>query len=109
MALQGDSKVLIGGNFTIVNEVPRARVARLHGAEAPPALGLSAPRLLPDGRFSFRLSGEPGRSCTIQISSDLVRWVDWKTVVSSSASPEVIDSRAGSASQRFYRFKLHQP
>jgi hypothetical protein len=109
MVLQPDGKVLLGGWFTVVDGVVRWNIARLHGREAPPQHGLGSASFLPDGRFCFRLSGEPGRPCTIQTSSHLVRWVDLKTVVPTSASIEVTDSPAPSDPQRFYRFRVDPP
>jgi uncharacterized delta-60 repeat protein len=105
IALQPNGKVLIGGAFIAVDNVGRWRVARLHGNELPPALYLTGPQRLPNGMFRSVISGEPGRSYTIQISTDLALWSDLETIVSTTGSFEFTDNTSFPVPWRFYRVK----
>lgn len=66
-----------------------------------------APRLvssarLPHSPWRFSLVGEPGRSYTVQVSTDLVRWTAWTNLIATSATNQVTDP-APNLSRRFYR------
>jgi hypothetical protein len=41
IALQSDGNILLGGDFTAVNDVQRPYVARLYGADVPPSLSVA--------------------------------------------------------------------
>jgi hypothetical protein len=56
----------------------------------------------PDG-FEAHLTGEPGRSFRIQISTNLLDWADLSDVIHSGGEVLFLDSEPPSLHQRFYR------
>jgi len=72
----------------------------LQAAASAPAR-LTAPLARPGGQFQFTLSGAPGSSYQVEVSSNLKTWTLWRTVVLAGVSTNLIDS--ASASNRFYR------
>jgi hypothetical protein len=69
---------------------------------APPQL--TNPQIMAGGGFSFTLSGTPLARYVIQVSTDLATWTALVTnVVSSNTGFTVIDPKAGSFSQSYYR------
>ena len=73
--------------------------------EPPLSAQIASPRLMPDGRFAFRLQGTPGTSYEIEYSSDLVRWQTLRVGVIENDGDEVVDSEAGMTATRFYRLR----
>jgi hypothetical protein len=67
------------------------------------APSLSAPALLPDGRFAMTLTGLPHMTHVIEASSDLITWFPVSTNTPSAASLILFDSRSDDAPYRFYR------
>ncbi len=59
--------------------------------------------LLPDQRPQLVLSSEPGLTCTIQTSSNLVNWVNWTNVFNALGTVDVTDTAVTEGTQRFYR------
>ncbi len=104
VGLQPDSKVLIGGDFTSVNDVPASYFARLYGER--PALRLQVARPTTDG-VPFRLTGLSSLRVAIQASTDLVNW----SAVNTNTLPPTgvlnfVDSEVANFSRRFYRALL---
>ena len=64
---------------------------------------LSVPLRQPDGQFHFTLEGQPGRSYTIQASTDLVNWSALTNFVSATGTNEFTASAAPNFKGRFYR------
>jgi hypothetical protein len=104
ITFQPDGRVLIGGGFSAYQSVRRSRVARLLGSAGPEEPRVLACSWLPSGRFQFISSSEPGRSYTVQSSSDLVTWSDVETIVPDN-STFVFTEPAG-AHRRFFRVSL---
>ncbi len=55
------------------------------------------------GNFSTGFAAEPGIKYVIQVSSDLVNWVDVQTVTGQDGVIQYVDTEAGANSRRFYR------
>ena len=67
-------------------------------------LALAALARLPDGRFSFSITGlSTGRNFEVQASSDHQIWTSLATNVATAAALEFIDPNATNANRRFYR------
>ena len=64
---------------------------------------ISAMLRLPDGTFQLTLTGAPGRSNSVYVSTDLQTWTLLTTVVNTTGTLAVIDSDAANASRRYYR------
>ena len=105
LAVQADGQVLIGGDFTHVDSVPRAGIARLHGSILlpPEPFHLETVGGGLDGSFELTLHGEVGRSYSIQTSPDLISWMHWTNLVSIEAVTPLVDPALMTATQRFYR------
>ena len=105
MAMQPDGHVLIAGAFTAYDDIPRWRVARLHGNPPPPPLELTALQRLPDGRFRCTISGEAGGTYIIQTSADLVEWSDLEVITPETDLFGFTETTPAPTPQRFYRVK----
>ena len=57
----------------------------------------------PAGEFRFSLTGTPGRSCTVQQSTNLVDWVDQSTHVLGETPLVISGAQMQSTARRFYR------
>jgi len=68
-----------------------------------PAPLLSLASSQPNGQFRFTLLGEPGRTYTIQASTNLVTWTTLTNFVSTTGTNQFADATASNLSQRFYR------
>jgi len=66
-------------------------------------LRLTAATMLPSGQLHFALTGEAGRSYTIQASTDLVTWAALTNFVSTTGTNQVTDPEAPNLDRRFYR------
>lgn len=71
IALQPDGQILIAGNFSEFNGVPRFGVARLNGDRGS-AITLRQPRFLADGSFAVFILGQAGWTYRVETSTDLV-------------------------------------
>ena len=69
---------------------------------------LDSCRRLSGGAFEFRLSGEPGRSYQIQVSTNLSNWTSSCVATNSSGTVMCQDAAATNSARRFYR-ALKQP
>ncbi|MBI5383402.1 MAG: immunoglobulin domain-containing protein [Verrucomicrobia bacterium] len=68
------------------------------------ALGVLLPG--PSGEFKFSLIGTPGRRCLVQLSPNLVDWVDLSQHVLSETPLVITGAPMQSTAQRFYRAVL---
>jgi hypothetical protein len=68
----------------------------------PPKLVLSGLRVLADGSVHWNFAGEPGRTYTVQTSTNLTDWTDLKTLQLATETVEFTDAEAPSGA-RFYR------
>jgi subtilisin-like proprotein convertase family protein len=64
---------------------------------------LSAPALLPDGRFAVTLNGLPHMTHVLEASSDMVNWAPVATNTLAVPSVLLFDPRPGREPHRFYR------
>jgi hypothetical protein len=65
---------------------------------------LRTAEVLEDGRFRFRLAGEPGRSYVIERSEDLIQWTPQQTnTLAADGWLEVVDSVPAGEGSRYYR------
>jgi uncharacterized delta-60 repeat protein len=107
IAVQSDGKVLIGGEFTAINGVPAAGIARLWGsADFPPQIKSIARS---GGEVNLSWYTIPNRTYRVQYTGDLsaTNWTDFAGDVSAfGATASKTETTAGNASQRFYRVVL---
>jgi uncharacterized delta-60 repeat protein len=107
IALETNGKVLIGGWFTTVNDVPAAFVARLWGsADIPPRIQ-SVNQSGADVNLIW--DAIPNRTYRVQYDGRLpaTNWTDLPGDISAtSATASKTDRTVGGASQRFYRVML---
>jgi hypothetical protein len=61
------------------------------------------------GTNSFILTGTPGATLAIEVSTDLVNWTVADYVINSSGAQTYLDQTAGSSGQRFYRARVIAP
>lgn len=71
------------------------------GQVNPAPARLVSPTILPNGRISFTIAGEPGATYMIEASSDLSTWSPVTSVTLSGASATFDEPRT--ATRRFYR------
>jgi hypothetical protein len=74
-----------------------------------PATGLAAQLAAPatsEGNFQFNLSGAPGSSYVIQISSNLLTWLPLSTNTLPASGSVSITNAFANNSSRFYRAML---
>lgn len=102
MALQPDGTLLLAGNFTHFNDVPRAGLVRLDSMPRP--VIASATRTA-DGRFLITVRGKPAQPYQIEFSTDLVTWTLLREVFSSGAMVEITDREASLLGHGFYRVR----
>jgi hypothetical protein len=98
-----DDNVLIGGDFTVVNQLPRAGVARLLGADS--ALQFTGISVVPGAPVTLTFVTSPGRTYTVETSTDLINWTSLGNYTATGTTLEVTDSDSGSFDQRFYRVR----
>jgi uncharacterized delta-60 repeat protein len=101
---QPDGKVLIGGDFTSVNDVPASYFARLYGERAALLLQVAPPTT---NGVPFRLTGLSSLRVILQASTNLE---DWSAVDTNTLPPSgvlnFVDSEIANFSRRFYRALL---
>jgi hypothetical protein len=84
------------GGETLSAELTVSVLASLRSAE-----------VLTDGRFQFRLAGEPGRQYVIELSEDLAHWTPQRTnTVDATGWTVVTEQVAPGVGGRYYRARL---
>lgn len=101
-----DLKVLLVGDFTVVNSAPRGRIARLNGDPITQTITASSAASVVGGQFSGALSAEPGRSYRIDFSTDLRVWMTLTTVNSGHGVLTFTDNTPPGSARRYYRAVL---
>jgi len=106
-AFQQEGKVLIAGDFSAVNGMPAAGIARLWGsADIPPRI-TSLNRS--GAQVELRWDTLPNRTYRVQYKEDLAApWTDLAGNVSGSATGTAskTDTTMGNVSRRLYRVQL---
>jgi len=102
LALQPDGRILVGGEFSTINDSPAPYVARLYGA---------APLILSDfgivaKQFGFTLSGESNQVVIVEASTNLSNWSPLRTNTLGTLSIPFSDSASSNFPDRFYRVRL---
>lgn len=69
----------------------------------PPRLSRPAYMKMKNGQFRFEVAGTPGRSATVQFSTDLVHWEVLKELVLEEVPVTFVDETSSEAAFRFYR------
>ena len=64
---------------------------------------LSSAQLLASGSFRMMVSGEPERSVTLEVSTNLLQWATRAVISNRNGSVEFIDNSATNFHRRFYR------
>ncbi len=114
LGVQSDGKILIGGQFTVVNGVPANYIARLHGVSPPTppppiiysyegSLGFVA------GQFGFIINGQLGQLVVIEASTTLQpgSWMPVRTNVLGGGPIYFSDPESRGLSSRYYRAKSY--
>jgi uncharacterized delta-60 repeat protein len=101
LALDQSGNVYVAGHSgTLSNGFDFVTVKYVQAATPP---RLDFPTILPGGQFRLTLIGEPGRSYTIQASTDLMTWTALTNFVSATGTNDFIDPGASNLARRFYR------
>jgi hypothetical protein len=88
-----------GDNFMVFDDY-----TVLASTAEPPRISLVERR--PNGEVLLRLTGQVGRTYTIQASPDLTQWIPLHTQVATEPVIEFLDTAAGDPLHRFYRGRL---
>ena len=107
LALLNDGKVILGGDFDMVNGFSRRGVARINGDTAP--LTIVNVGTTVDGFPSFSFAAQPGVAYVIEGTSDFVSWTALVTNVASSTSITYTETNFAFMMQQFYRVRRLSP
>ena len=107
-ALTADEHVIIGGDFTVVNGVPRRGIARLN-PDDPMDIEFLPGLALANGAFQMLISAKPGHPYALEASSDLASWTILRTNVAVGTTLSFTDTNAASFNKRFYRVRQVAP
>lgn len=102
IAAQLDGKIVIGGEFSSVNQIPRHGVARLLAAYAPPRIENCQSV---GGLMGFNLCGDEGQRVLVQASPNLQHWTTLATHYLGPLPVPFTDWQSTLFPQRFYRLK----
>jgi len=106
LVMLSDDNFIIGGDFTVVTGVPRKGVARIRGgAPAPAIFGAS----VSGGVARFSLFSEPGATCILEASQDLITWTPISTNVAANGMCLLLDPNASHYQARFFRVRQLMP
>ena len=100
MAVQLDGKLLVGGQITEFDGVPRNGIARLLGDRVQNTFGSPAKK---GEAFEFDFKSEAGKRYIIQLSPDLQSWFDMTNFTGTGTTLPLRDSSATTQQKRFYR------
>jgi uncharacterized delta-60 repeat protein len=100
LAIQPNGAIVIGGDFTVVNGVPRNRVARVFGSVPP--LRVTSISLV-GGQALVTISSVPGLTYFLEGSTDLNTWSVVDVRMATGESLTLVDPGAGGLLYRFYR------
>ena len=106
--VQPDGKILVCGDFTMVNGLPRVGIVRLNVGDSAPALLCSVPRVSNNNQIDFQVNGPTNQIIVIEATSDLVS-PQWTAISTNRLEGgEVIfqESRAGFRPKQFYRARF---
>jgi hypothetical protein len=83
-------------------------IAQPFGVAVVHRLELRSPELLPDGRFTFKVFGEPGETYRIDRSDDLRIWQKAGSVSNATSLADFIDATSSGQPQRFYKARTSE-
>jgi hypothetical protein len=103
MAVQPDGQIVIGGEFTSVNGIPRCHIARVFGSEQTPEPFILGPYVSAGG-VEIRVPTVGKRAYHMEWKGDLSE-TEWKPLQSiiGDGSHATISDAAPDLRQRFYR------
>lgn len=102
VAVGADGKVSIGGDFTVVKNLPRLRLARLQGGGPAPAPLISQIGLV-GGQWTLTFDAQAGRSYSLLISTNLLNWTSVTSGMAAGPVMILIDPTSPDGPVRFYR------
>jgi uncharacterized delta-60 repeat protein len=106
LSIQTDGKILIGGKFTRVNDMPRPYLARVLGS---PANEVTVGALsLQNGQPGFEITGVTLRTVTVEASTNLLDWITVQSLPAGISPIRFNDPDHTNFDRRFYRV-LWQP
>jgi uncharacterized delta-60 repeat protein len=106
LALDEEGRVLIGGDFTMVNGFPRRGVARLNGDLR--ALRIAEINVVPQSAM-MRLVSTPGSVYLLEESTNLLQWRTVATNTSAGAQTMLTNAASTGPGVRFYRVRQAAP
>ena len=104
LAVLPEDDLIIGGDFTVVDGLPRNRVARIAANDAElkiVSIGVTSP-----GPVQVTINSQPGLSYVLQTSQTLS---NWQNVITNSASGRTLllsDPSGAAGGRNFYRVRL---
>jgi hypothetical protein len=104
LAVGADNNIVIGGDFTVVNRVPRNGVARIRGNDQDTDIPILS-ATYQAGHFHVVVGASPGSTYVLEATGDLVNWTQVDSETASGNSVELIDTGAGALNKRFYRVR----
>jgi len=107
VALLPDGKVVLGGDFTMVNGFLRRGVARVNGDT--PAVQFVGAGFTVGGEPTLTFSTQVGVAYATEATTDFLSWVVLGTNVATGYTMTVTDTTATGLEQRFYRIRKVGP
>jgi uncharacterized delta-60 repeat protein len=107
VALLPDGKVILGGDFTMVNGFLRRGVARVNGDT--PAVQIVGAGITVSGQPTFTFSAQPGVAYATEATTNFLNWVVLGTNIAAGYTLTVTDTNAAGLDQRFYRVRRVGP
>lgn len=103
IVIQPDGKILLGGNFTHINGIPRARLARLTSGPISPLPRITA-RWTSASELTLTIGTRAGITYLLQSRAQLGTGA-WKTVATfaGDGGPKVISENPNPSASQFYR------
>jgi uncharacterized delta-60 repeat protein len=109
LALQPDGKVIVGGDFTAFNGVPRYRIARLNADGSLDntfqngGQPLLSEATIQSNHFGFQISGQSNQEIVVEGSTNLLNWLPLTTNILSNSTLPFTDPIPATIRTRFYR------
>lgn len=93
----------------IVQELQNVAVDRFLTIEEPMRLSLALPTVTMTGDFLCTLKGEVGKTCCVEVSSDLVKWTPLRDVILTQSAEVVTVGPIDAVQAQFYRAVAKKP
>jgi uncharacterized delta-60 repeat protein len=101
--------MVIGGDFTVVNGLPRRGVARLFGDSIVAPNRFTALWFTGSGQVMLNFNTMAGEEYVFEASTDLLHWTPFSTNTASGSMVTITDTGAVGLPHRFYRARQVSP